>query len=153
MVFRETVTCVEWGSEACLFRFERPGSAEGPARLVTPDGVVIELSDSDWGALALAIARVVPSDKRPIQSKKIGAALAGPNAGKPWDAGQDAALRRCWMAGESARSLSLRFGRSAGGIAARLVKLGLIDERAEARLRSDESVTAPEAGDATHRGR
>jgi hypothetical protein len=150
-VFRETVTCVEWESDAGLFRFERVGGTDISARLVTPDGVVTELSDPDWGALALAIARVVPSHKRPIQSKKMSAALARPNAGKPWDAAQDADLRRSWMAGESARSLSLRFGRSAGGIAARLVKLGLINERAEARLRSDESVAAPGADDAAHR--
>lgn len=51
------------------------------------------------------------------------------NAGKPWLTEDDAELCRMFDSGVAKREICNRFKRSDGGIAARLVKLGKIQDR------------------------
>lgn len=71
-----------------------------------------------------AVLQTLP-DPKPIAAAKQGAK----NAGKPWTSEDDAALCRMFDEGSSVREMSQYFGRSRGGIAARLVRLGKIEER------------------------
>lgn len=50
-----------------------------------------------------------------------------PNTGKPWSPQSDDELRKLFESGNSVEDLSLYFQRTANGIRARLVKLGLLD--------------------------
>ncbi|MBS4046239.1 MAG: hypothetical protein KG075_07850 [Alphaproteobacteria bacterium] len=50
------------------------------------------------------------------------------NAGKPWTAGEDAALRALFRHGLRASDIARRFGRSRDAVAARLVRLGVAAE-------------------------
>jgi hypothetical protein len=54
------------------------------------------------------------------------------SAGKPWTPGEDMALAAALDAGKSVQEIAQLHGRSPGGIAARMVKLGIISERKEA---------------------
>jgi hypothetical protein len=67
--------------------------------------------------LAAAAKRVTPAPQRPG------------NAGKPWTAEEETLLAEAFDQGTSLRDLAQRHGRSPGGIAARLVRLGKIEER------------------------
>ena len=51
------------------------------------------------------------------------------NAGKPWTAADEAELCRMFDAGSTKQELCARFGRSSVAIAARLVRLGKIQNR------------------------
>ena len=53
------------------------------------------------------------------------------NAGKPWTTEDDAMLCRMYDTGSSKKELCAYFKRSAGGIAARLVRVGKITARDE----------------------
>lgn len=139
VVLRETVSRVEWEHGRGCFRLERAG-APAIARLITPEGEVVELEKGAWVALAAAIGRIFPSGTP--QRGRVPADPTRPNAGRPWTSAQDAELAARWTAGETARVLSRDLGRSPGAIAARLVRLGLVDDRAEARLRT-EGLTFP----------
>lgn len=55
-----------------------------------------------------------------------------PNAGKPWTEEEDRLLSETFDGGTSLKDLALKHGRTEGAIAARLVKLGKVSERAEA---------------------
>lgn len=50
-----------------------------------------------------------------------------PNTGKPWSAQADEELKALFESGNTIADLSLYFQRTANGIRARLVKLGLLD--------------------------
>jgi hypothetical protein len=50
-----------------------------------------------------------------------------PNTGKPWTEQSDQELRQLFESGNGVSDLSLYFQRTANGIRARLVKLGLLD--------------------------
>lgn len=52
------------------------------------------------------------------------------NTGKPWSAQADEELRALFESGNAVADLALYFERSANGIRARLVKLGLLDANA-----------------------
>lgn len=58
-----------------------------------------------------------------------------PNNGRAWTEEQDHALCQAWCAGEGLAALAVRFGRTEGGIASRLVRLDCVDDREEARAR------------------
>ena len=66
------------------------------------------------------------------------------NAGKPWTSEDDAILCEMYDRGDSPKSISVFFKRTSGSIAARLVRLGKITERAQwreaARRASEEKV-------------
>ncbi len=55
------------------------------------------------------------------------------NAGKPWSADEDEQLLTAYRSGAKLVELSNRHKRTKGSIAARLVKLGEINERSEAK--------------------
>lgn len=55
-----------------------------------------------------------------------------PNAGKPWTEEEDRLLSEEFDGGTPLKDLALKHGRTEGSIAARLVKLGKVSERAEA---------------------
>jgi hypothetical protein len=73
-----------------------------------------------------------PSRKKPSQEKPDG---THQNQGQPWSAELDEQLKLMWESGETTRNLSAYFGRTTGGIASRLVKLGIVESRDEARSR------------------
>jgi ATP-dependent DNA helicase RecQ len=55
--------------------------------------------------------------------------------GLPWTPGDDEILRRRWNDGVGVAALAAELGRAAGGIEARLVRLGLVPDRETARVR------------------
>lgn len=55
------------------------------------------------------------------------------NAGKPWSTEEDERLLTEYRNGASASDIAKAYGRTKGSITARLVKLGEINERSEAR--------------------
>ena len=55
------------------------------------------------------------------------------NAGKPWNDADDAVLCQMFDAGGSKKEMCAYFKRSEGSLAARLVRLGKISDRAEFR--------------------
>jgi len=60
---------------------------------------------------------------------------APPERRKPWQPEEDAALTAGWVAREGLDSLAARFGRSTRAISARLVHLGVVGSRGDARKR------------------
>jgi len=64
-------------------------------------------------------------------------------AGKPWSADEDRRLLDAFDQGASLAELTAAHGRSNGGIASRLVRLGRIKERAEIHARSAVGAPAP----------
>ncbi len=54
-----------------------------------------------------------------------------PNAGKPWSEAQDKDLLADFDSGLPIRQLAAKHGRTEGGIASRLVRLGRVEERDE----------------------
>lgn len=60
---------------------------------------------------------------------------ASAKRGQPWTDEEDAALRDAWRGGAGLGALAERFGRSESGVAARLVRVGAITTRDEARRR------------------
>lgn len=75
-------------------------------------------------------------DGIPAKSVKPG---AGPQAGKPWTNEEEKRLVEAFDKGAAIDELSQAHGRSKGGIAARLVRLGKIDERSEIYVREPRS--------------
>jgi len=63
-------------------------------------------------------------DKRPNPYAKLRELY--PNAGKPWSAADDDALRQLFGEGKPVEDLALRFGRTSNGIRQRLERLGLL---------------------------
>ena len=57
------------------------------------------------------------------------------NAGKPWNDADDAVLCQMFDAGGSRKEMCAYFKRSEGSLAARLVRLGKISDRAEFRMK------------------
>jgi DNA helicase-2/ATP-dependent DNA helicase PcrA len=57
------------------------------------------------------------------------------SAGKPWQPDEDDALADAWEDGDGLAALADRFGRSTSGIASRLVRIGVVESRDEARRR------------------
>jgi hypothetical protein len=51
------------------------------------------------------------------------------NAGKPWSGQEDQQVAQCFEAGQSVQHIGLLLQRTPGSIAARLVQLGLADDR------------------------
>ena len=72
-----------------------------------------------------------PPAKETIKQEKV----TRGNSGKPWTKEDDLALCTMFDMGCSTQSMSARFRRSVGGIAARLVRLGKIEERSELKKR------------------
>lgn len=60
-----------------------------------------------------------------------------PNAGLAWTKELDTELSRLWYAGETVSVIATRMGRTHSSIEARLVRIGLVDARDEARARTE----------------
>lgn len=63
------------------------------------------------------------AEKRPSPYAKLRETY--PNAGKPWSAADDDALRKLCGEGRPVEDLALHFGRTANGVRQRLERLGL----------------------------
>lgn len=135
---RATAAGVGWTSAGGTYVLER---MPGGARLITRDGECVELGEADWRALQQAIARLFPAPAAPPAETPQQA-----RTGRAWTAAMDAHLAARWTAGETLARLAASLGRSAGAIAARLVRLGLVESRQHARLLADGSVGAPGNG-------
>jgi hypothetical protein len=129
MNFREVVACIEWGPSDAPFRLEHQTRSRAAATLTTPHGQVLDLGIEEWRQLALAIHRMFPAERD--RSLRTDAA----NIGKPWSAELDSELAQRWNAGSDVAALAAHFGRAKGGITARLVRLGLVPDRATASSR------------------
>ncbi|QRP50789.1 helix-turn-helix domain containing protein [Amycolatopsis sp. FDAARGOS 1241] len=66
--------------------------------------------------------------------------------GKPWSAELDAELESAWLAGEPVAELARRFARTAGGIRARLPRVGCDPERPGHHLPAPPSLRGPAEG-------
>lgn len=75
-------------------------------------------------ALFAAIAALEVSESRPARRADLPL-----QAGKAWNAEEDAHLREGFAAGSTAAELAEAHARSVGAIRSRLVRLGLISER------------------------
>jgi hypothetical protein len=120
---------VEWevgGRPFCFITDDRTGE------LRTPDGQVVILSLDEWHAFALGLGKVAPGKKG--RTRK-GPPADAPNQGSRWSLEDDAHLTSRWEQGADVEQLSEEFGRGSGGITARLVRLGLVEDRQEARRR------------------
>lgn len=116
-----------------------PGDA--PSRFVEEAG-----GRTEAGVRAAAAVRgeagarsMVPRPKSTIQAM-IGAvtrlgALEPTSAGEPWRPDDDDALAAAWDAGDGLAELAERLGRSTSGVAGRLVRIGVVESREEARRR------------------
>ena len=115
-----------WGVIGRQFRFTVAG-----------DRLILECSDGrlalsrhEWQGVAAALAELEPLTVREPQFP--GEATSNRRA---WSGDDDAELCRGWYAGLGLSALTGRLGRTEGAIAARLVRLDLVGDRAEARRR------------------
>jgi DNA helicase II / ATP-dependent DNA helicase PcrA len=79
-----------------------------------------------------------PPSRFLFEARVLGRARRGEKraqAGKPWTPDQDEVLREAWLGGAGVAEIGLQMGRSRDAIAARLVRLGLVTSRTEARSR------------------
>jgi ATP-dependent DNA helicase RecQ len=111
---------------------QKPGSLDALARVYGIGAVKLE----KYGATVLDIVRRQRAgpDAPASGDAALGSGLAA-NQGKPWTQEHDEALRRRWGEGAGVAALARELGRGAGGIEARLVRLGLVPDRETARLR------------------
>ena len=86
-----------------------------------------------------AVIRALFTASRVLAGERSAAAAARAQpsqAGKPWTPEEDQRLLDAFDAGADLAALTAAHGRSDGGVASRLVRLGRIKERAEVRVRS-----------------
>lgn len=127
-----------------------PGSEEHPDGI--PQSPFLEQERRTfYVALTRASERVVLERPRGTSSsfhQELGGARSAPgtrpaapkpeapvNQGRPWTEAEDDVLGEAWDRGEGLRDLAARFGRSTSAVAARLVRLGVVATRDEARRR------------------
>ena len=73
-------------------------------------------------ALFLACSALEHLEKREKRAQSL-----PDNAGKPWSETEDEHLKAAFSAGATAKELAAQHGRTAGAIASRLIKLGLVE--------------------------
>ncbi|WP_419807612.1 hypothetical protein [Sphingomonas sp.] len=115
-----------WGVIGRQFRFTVAGDR---LTLDTSDGR-LTLSRHEWQGVAAALASLEPLRAREPQFP--GEATSNRRA---WSPDDDAALCDGWYAGNGLAALAGRLGRTEGAVTARLVRLDLVGDRAEARRR------------------
>jgi hypothetical protein len=88
-----------------------------------------------FGAPRIALPRHDEGENQPLQQlrelrrqQRVRELNLPLNAGKPWTAGEDAALQALFRHGLRASDIARRFGRSRDAVAARLMRLGLMVE-------------------------
>ena len=90
----------------------------------TTGEILPEDSVCNKGEVVRALYTVLHASKEEKPKKN-----APENAGKPWTKDDDALLANLYRANVPKKEICDTFKRSSGGIAARLVRLGLIDDR------------------------
>ncbi|HEY7608257.1 MAG TPA: DNA helicase RecQ [Alphaproteobacteria bacterium] len=88
-----------------------------------------------YGPAVLDIVRSFRDSASTPASAGAGTRGLAANQGTPWTPAQDEALRRRWDEGAGVAALAEELGRGAGGVEARLVRLGLVPDRETARMR------------------
>jgi hypothetical protein len=122
----------EWRSEAGLFQLvttDRGMTFE----LRTPGGQKLKLSRTEWSTLRTELAVHFSA----TETHRRGADSKPASHGKPWSKDLDRELVRRWIAKEPLRTIAASMDRSRGGITSRLVFLGVVANREEARERRD----------------
>lgn len=120
--------------------------SEGQISLGTDGGYALRLPLSVWQTAASLIASAAKGPDRRVKKQKmkkpveVGVDPTYPNQGQPWTAVLDVELRNGWNGGKTVGQLAKTFGRSGGGIASRLVKLGIVEKREDARARKESHV-------------
>lgn len=85
-------------------------------------------------ALFLAMKALESLEKREARQRSL-----PDSAGKAWSASEDDALRASFDTGKDIKEIAANHGRTQGAIAARLVRIGRIAERADAYHRGVET--------------
>ena len=129
-------------------RGERPGTVDEPEGIAQSDWLEQERRIFYVGltravdAVFLEAPRDNPSSfiaelspPKPRQPARTPAGPASPERRKAWSPEEDVALTAGWVAREGLDSLAARFGRSTRAISARLVHLGVVGSRGDARKR------------------
>ncbi|RXH56364.1 hypothetical protein GRAN_3221 [Granulicella sibirica] len=110
---------------------------EDPAtgKALEPGSVVHRLEVMRALALALEALTEVQGGGRTeeVKEQRKGAKKGPDRAGQGWSRAEDDELRRLFGQRRQIADLAVQLGRTTGAIAARLVRLGLVNERSEAR--------------------
>ena len=98
-----------------------------------------EFFPEESALLKPSVIRALFVASRALETPRSAAKERPSQAGKPWSAQEDQRLLDSFDQGADLAALTLAHGRSKGGIASRLVRLGRIKERAEigARAKTD----------------
>jgi len=88
---------------------------------------------------ALYTAVLVLSDAQPLRFR---AKSTPPNVGRPWTSEQDSELLARFDSGCSIGEIARALGRTRGGIAARLVRLGRVETRREVYARAERTLSS-----------
>jgi len=110
----------------------KPASLDALGRIY---GIGVRKLEQYGQAVLEIVARFRGADDSEATIDPSLASAAAANQGKPWLPDQDETLRRRWSAGANVDALATELGRGAGGIEARLVRLGLVPDRETARSR------------------
>jgi DNA primase len=89
----------------------------------------------DTEQAALGTPMPVDSTATKVAAKPAKVAYRPVNQGKAWSIAHEAELKEQWIAGATVKEVALSLGRTISGVAARLVRLGLVGSRDEARRR------------------
>lgn len=139
-------------------RGERPGTIDAPEGVAQSDWIEQERRifyvgltravdavylEAPRGSASSFVAELFPARPPPPSKARTLTAKTNPTSptapapegGKPWRPDEDEALTAGWAARDGLEALASRFGRSTRAIAARLVRLGVVGNRAEARKR------------------
>ncbi|MNU26947.1 hypothetical protein D3C71_153300 [compost metagenome] len=110
--------------------------ADDLIELISDDGQAIKAPRDFWETVSSVIASCKPKKAPQKKVRREVADSTRPNQGQPWSPSLDEELRQMWETGGTARDLAAHFGRTTGGIASRLVKLGVVDSRDAVRARN-----------------
>jgi hypothetical protein len=125
------VYVAEWAIDGQQYSLRQTSTG---ALFAIADGRFLELKTDEWLQLADAINRMHDSTVARAVSTHSESRLM--NAGKPWNSELDAELAEKWNAESSIAEIARHFSRTTGAIASRLVRLGLVESREDARKKT-----------------
>lgn len=115
-------------------RFLLTSQPQGSPELHLDDGRTLAMTPEEWRALAdvvfrvsLGLATPLHADVAPAQGTAGGATTG--RRGKAWTDEEDARLVAAHVGGDELADIARALARTRGGVLARLVKLGRIDEQ------------------------
>jgi hypothetical protein len=114
--------------------------AEDLIELISDDGQAFKAPRDFWETVSSIIASCKPKKVTQKKARREVTDITRPNQGQPWSPSLDEELRQMWEAGRTARDLAAHFGRTTGGVASRLVKLGIVESRDDVRARNAASM-------------